>query len=111
MYSTTRAQLEKREFRETCHPEQMRIANAQRIPLRHVARCSTGFLDFDRNDSLEHPHSKKIRFWRHIAAPIDRHPVCARLLERQQFFRFSFCRVLPAQAFILFARFFIERRI
>jgi hypothetical protein len=48
---------------------------------------------------------EKFGFRRHIAAPIDRRPVGARLLKRQQLFAFRFCSVFPAQALVVFARF------
>src|SRR5262249_33313927 len=56
------------------------------------------------------PHSQKFRSWRHIAAPIDWHSICARLLKPQQPFLVRFCSVFPAQALVVFARLSIEVR-
>ena len=45
--------------------------------------------------ALVNAHSEKFRFRRHIAAPIDRRPIGARLLKRQQLFSLAFLQRVP----------------
>src|SRR6516165_599484 len=56
------------------------------------------------------PHPEKFRFRWDVPIPIDRCSIGTRLLKRQQLLLLCFGRVLPAQALVVFARFFIEVR-
>ena len=63
----------------------------------------------DGSRSLVNADAQKFRLRWNIIAPINRRPVCACFLKRQQILLLCSCGMLPAQAFIVFARFLIER--